>query len=1043
MSRWLPTLIFLTELLALCIPGWAASQTCRSITMTAEALSAWHNPHPSPDDFTLPMPVGLSLVFVPVPLGTTGLYGDERTTFTMGAAQSKIYETPLEARVGSSITDRSGQTRLLIGKYEVTLAQYAAVMGRGDLPEGLRVLRQRSKATRVHRELDRYLEKGSPCQGKITDRLHRMLSEPLTFLSFRDYVEFLDSYNLFCISRNDCRRILRSLGPNRDVPGFVRLPREHEWEFVARGGGHLVSGRLSKSDIQRDLPTLRAGGSISDYAHIGNDPPNALPIGSRQPLFGFFDLYGNAQELMGNAFTAENGFGAVGAYVARGGHFGLNHTELRASRRVELTAFRTDDATGQLDIQYFPRTGIRLAVGLPVAGAALRLGDNSLIDDFVENYVAPEQAGDSAGDRLSEARILGNLGDRKLEVNEELGGDDSEDWYAVQLQDYGRIQVELEGEPELAFEIVNMRQETLGQGSGQAGRIETGELLPGGYWLRVHSGSRRLSSEVRYRVTLGRSLAPDSGIDRPHPSALQNAMVIGETFTGPIMGFVGKGDTIDTYPIINRSRIPGLEVELLTDSGLVISLLDEQLRLLQRETFAPADGEGKVVLATRPGQRGFLQIEADPPAQSVYEARIRAKAPFDPVFLTEKPRSVAAVKSFARSGQTYEGTISGSQVLYLPIQLEHTRSLKVELSGLEADIAMSVIDGSQRLVRSNHGRPGSQAEFFSKTLQTGNYLVSLRMTDNAEKSAFKLVYRADAPESSGSSIDDILRQEVRREAKNFGQLGPNIKTSSVTALTPYQYLRFTIVGHSEKIVSLSVSGGWFSRADFDIYLEDILGRVLARSANRAAGIENITISLDQGTYYLLVIERGGRGFSSFEIEAVAMDEMLDPDLSWAGQLVGRHGSFGVYRNDQYCTLVTVAHSASPVRGWRPVKPMMVVRVSPGGRRIVISMDLLARMGSIELYRSGSLRGFVDRQTEIDLRMDDGTVYPTVKCSRGFGWCVPEGLILNMVSGRNLTIEGITPSGQPAEVTYSLEGYEAAARSITQLCGVDADWIWNE
>ena len=87
-------------------------------------------------DYMLPLPMGMALVFAPVPLGTTGLYGDEKTTFTMGSSEPRIFETPLEVRVGSSITDNRGQSQLFMGKYEVSKAQYAIVIGGGNLRQG-------------------------------------------------------------------------------------------------------------------------------------------------------------------------------------------------------------------------------------------------------------------------------------------------------------------------------------------------------------------------------------------------------------------------------------------------------------------------------------------------------------------------------------------------------------------------------------------------------------------------------------------------------------------------------------------------------------------------------------------------------------------------------------------------------------------------------------------------------------------------------------------------------------------------------------------
>ncbi len=1032
-------------LLVLTLPAAVSAEPCRDMKMTEEAFSAWFNPRPTPDDFILPMPLGLSLVFVPVPLGTTGLYGDERTTYTMGASQPTIYETPLEVRVGSSIADRRGQSRLLMGKYEVTKAQYAAVMARGNLQEGLQILRQRTKETRVHLELDRYLDRSSTCYDKMTASLHRLLAEPLTFLSYRDYVEFLDVYNLFCVNRNDCRKILQSLGPNRDVPGFVRLPREHEWEFVARGGRDLVSGQLAKPDIQRDLPKFPAGKSIAAYAHAGNDPPVVLPIGSREPLFGFHDIYGNAQELMGNAFTAENGFGAVGGYVARGGHFGLDHIALRASRRVELTAFRTDDTTGMLDIQYFPRTGIRLAVGLPIAGAARRLGDDSLTEDFARNYVAPDQAGDTAGDTQSDARSIGNLGQHSLKIVEELDRDDSNDWFLMKLRDYGSIQVKIDGGQGLIFEIVNSRQEVLGTSSGAAALIQTGNLLPGDYWLRVRSGSGQLSSEIRYSALATRSLAPDTGIARPDPLSLSSAFSFSDGNVMQREGFVGRGDSIDTYPVFNSSRHAGMEIELQADTSLTVTLLDRRLQLIQRETVEPGMGSGKVMLAMPRWMRGFLQIEAKPPSQSVYKVRVRAKAPFDSVFLMEYPQSLSAISRTAYPDRTYEGTIAGRKKIYLPIRLTESRTVRLELSGLEADVSMAVTGRARRVISSNHKRSGTQPEFFSKTLEAGTYIVSLGLEDPSETSAFKIVYQAEVPESTVPS-KDALRAQARRSAIDLGILD-HVEERRVEFLrNEFNYFRFTIRGSGEQRVVLHadvISMG----EEVEFVLENFSGSKLSKSKIIGAQDERISVTLTSGIYYVLLNRRGGRASGGVaplvDFTASANGRMQEPDLSEYGRFVERRGSFSIYQRSGQCTAVTVAQSAVPLSGWRPWKPRLVVSVSPLGSSAHFSLDRSDEPDGSDLYLPWSMSGIVTGLGAIQLNWENGGLWPSTYCSPGSSeFCISHDSLTKFVMGNSLVIEGTTPRGRSARVVYSLVGYISAMQAINRLCYADADWLWN-
>jgi len=556
----------LSVIVFLAAASFANAQSCPVFRMTPDALKAWHNPHPSRSDFLLPLPMGLSLVFNPISLRTSNLYGDDATTtYTMGSSERRVFETNLRVRVGSPIQDARGEGVLLIGKYEVTKGQYAAVMGSGDLRRGLSILRDKTIETRTDDLLDEYLNPRSKCFGKVTRELHVLLSEPLTFLSYRDYIEFLDRLNLQCIERQDCSLKLKSLGSNDDVLGFVRLPLEHEWEYVARGGAEYIAGRITEAELQSDLPSLPSSDRITAYAHVGNDPERVVSIGSRKPLYGFYDLYGNAQELMGNVFTAENGFGAVGGYVARGGHYALNADELRASRRIELRVFRRDDRDGSLQIQYFPNTGLRLAMGFPIEDAAnAGFGDRE----------APDAVGDQAGNTLAEARDLGLVSGTAIETREELTQSDSDDWYKVRLANYSQLKIRLLQQGSLNFALVDASGDVIERPNAQ-GSLTSAPLLPGEYWLRV-STPNQLTSNVDYLAQIERELVPDTGLSRPDPSELARSVSVGSRGTIFEKGFVGTGDAIDTFPVENASRLGGISAKIESKSKLTVRVLDAQ-----------------------------------------------------------------------------------------------------------------------------------------------------------------------------------------------------------------------------------------------------------------------------------------------------------------------------------------------------------------------------------------------------------------------------------------------------------------------------------
>ena len=521
----------------------AMAAACQEIILTQDMVRAWWNPHPEASDFELPIPLGMSLAFVPVRLGSNDLYGDERTIYFMGKqAGDTVYETNLKARVGSSISD--GKERLLLmGKYELSIGQYVAVMGAGSLQKGISTLVERTQDGDLRNKLSAYVDPNSSCRGKMTKDIARLLSEPLTFLSYRDYVDFIDTFNLACISSSRCSERLARLGRNIDVAGFVRLPMEFEWEFVARGGGQRVKGKITPPQMQTDLPPLPEGKPIEAFAHIDNDPQYMLPIGSREPLFGFYDMLGNAMELMQNPFTSENGFGAVGGYVARGGSYKTKKQDLRVSNRTEWPAFRRDDVTNSMVLQSFPRTGLRLVVGYPVSGMEDRIGSTANAIAEFGKYVPPDEAGDQAGNTLAEAKDIGQATARRpIALKDGLSPKDLVDFYKFRLGEYAKVRLDVkEAGQQLRIEVMDESQASyMSETRGKGGTADSKPMMPGTYYVKLSPAGSPADS--KYELALSVEAVPDTGLERPDTAALAKAFAVTKSAPISVSGYVGDGD---------------------------------------------------------------------------------------------------------------------------------------------------------------------------------------------------------------------------------------------------------------------------------------------------------------------------------------------------------------------------------------------------------------------------------------------------------------------------------------------------------------------
>jgi hypothetical protein len=352
--------------------GWLAPAPAGAQTVHvcdgADPARVFFDPCPGADsqEIALPMPLGLAMVMRAVEVPGADFWYDERRMVRLGNPDSPMYEAVRLVSMAGTFPSPSGDGWLIyLGKYEVSVAQYLAVMGDGDLAVGVRELVERSKTRPDGAPLDEYalLERGLG-----TRAAQGVLASPVRGLSHEDYREFMLRFTKWCYRDAACYEKLPKLD---DFPAFLRFPTEEEWEYTARGG--FDPNADPPFDWTNALPFEPGNAEI--YARIApSSDRRSTVIGRYRDVGGFYDLFGNVREIAEGRFTTEPGQGRVGGFTLRGGSFLTTANELHSGRREELPLYRVTDQQSPNGVPVIQESrptdvGMRVALGAPVAAS--------------------------------------------------------------------------------------------------------------------------------------------------------------------------------------------------------------------------------------------------------------------------------------------------------------------------------------------------------------------------------------------------------------------------------------------------------------------------------------------------------------------------------------------------------------------------------------------------------------------------------------------------------------------------------------------------
>lgn len=1007
---------------------------------------AW-NPHPGDGDVVVPMPGAYKMVFVKVPVPGKGVYGGNERIFELGGDKQSPspYQYPRQMRIGPTFRPADGEGFLVFGKYEVTIGQYAAMAGEGDIAKGLAKLAEISS-------IDQLKKDGTRPEELAKDQ--RFLARALHGLSVEDYHDFIARFNAWCLTTEDGKPCAAALKKQLGGAGFFRLPFEPEWEYVARGGATLA---------RAGAPLPFPAGDIEAFALVGSKRTQPDEIGKFKPLpsLPIYDIYGNVSELMGGMFTVDNGTGAVGGSVARGGDFKTQPSVVRSSYREEIPHFVFRKATGLYAKRLARELGIRLVVGAVVRNTIEDAqAETRIADEFQSSYVpccgggASNAIADGYGNNIRTAKDIGTLVAKKdYDLNDSVGGpDDPADFFRFLVPQFGtlRLGVRADG-ADVIVEVKHAIWDTWKSFEVKAGRANAQAhqaLLPGPVWVKIYTANASATATWRARM----SFEPFDCCGST-PDAAKDLGVL--TTQLNFVDYVGTGDLVDFFKFrIERQDTINLRLLELTGDADV-ELWDAQKNIVAK-SLNPGNQPEQIEFKNAPVGDYYVRVFAkDGNTQAVYKLALALGTVH-----TAGPSRATARDLGTLSGQVNHiaESVGGPQLpaAYFKLKTTQPSMIRVQVSRAESAVFIALHDENDREIE--RGVPSklnpNLVDIYSGHPPGTYYVVVRSATGAAVPYTMTVDVRPAAQHGSPSLAHVVQPGSTPIEYRN-----------TLSKEVPRRFLTFTLSqGGTYRITLDTVGGDPGADLDLDLYRMQNDWTLVARSDRDAGLSELIEQRLDPGRYLVMVLwhpkSRGNSAEGLVRITQIGQSGFQssgppggnqgnppppNPGQSNAGNVVGDHGPWKATvttdGNRRFCNAFTDAVAATP-GPWRNDRPRLILQVAQGEPGLFHSFDK-AQFFRADARIDAAVKG-PNGSSTIPLRVHDGHLKAVEPCANNpASFCTIIRGMQSLNAANEIIVTGTSATGQLVAITYSLSGYRPAVHDMNVACNTSQTTGWLE